>query len=161
MACLPLDGRHADARELVAVTAPAAILAAALELEDADLLTAPVLDDLGGDHRALHRRLAHRDLLAVADQQHVVELEARAGLAREPRNVEDLVGRDLRLDAGDVHDRVHEMTLSSRDSVPELGSAVRGRSGVPGLQPTPMPGGRGVEQEAGFSIMPGEPVSIA
>src|SRR5262252_4373977 len=118
MACLPLDGRHADARELVAVTAPAAILAAALELEDLDLLTAPVLDDLGRHDRALHRRLAHGDLLTVADQQHVVELEARAGLAREPRDVEDLVGRDLRLDAGDVHDRVHVMTRLSLRGTP-------------------------------------------
>src|SRR5262249_36853981 len=107
MAGLPLDGRHADARELVAIAATAAILAPALELEDLHLDAAAVLDDLGRDRGAFPGGAAHRDLVAVADQQHVVELETRARLAGQARDVQDLVGRDLGLNAGDVHDRVH------------------------------------------------------
>src|SRR5262245_7834747 len=99
MTCLPLDGRHADARDLVAVAATPAVLAPALEFEDLELLAAPVLEDLGRDGSTLHRGTADGDLVPVADQQHLVELEARPGLAGEARYVQDLVGRDLGLDA--------------------------------------------------------------
>src|SRR5258706_9832477 len=104
---LARNGGHADPRELAPVATAAAVLAPALELEDLDLLAAKVLDDLGRNRCALHGRAAHGNLVAVAEQEHLVELEARPGLTGEERDVEHFVRRDLRLDAGDVHDRVH------------------------------------------------------
>src|SRR5262249_21419255 len=99
MAGLPLDRGHADARDLVAMTATTAVLAPALELEDPELLAAPVLEDLGGHGSTLHRRTADGELVAVPDQQHLVELEVGARLASEARHVQDLVGHDPGLDA--------------------------------------------------------------
>src|SRR5688572_27428989 len=101
------DGGHADARELAPVSATAAILAPALELEDPDLLAAQVLDDLGGDAGALHVRLADGDLVAVPEHEDLIELELGPRFARQMRDLEHLVLGDPGLDAGDVHDGVH------------------------------------------------------
>src|SRR5262249_26271362 len=94
---LSRDRGHADARELVAVAATPAVFTPALELEDLELLAAPVLDDLGGNGGTLHRGTADGDLLAVPHEQHAVERDARSRLAGQAWNVQDLVRHDLRL----------------------------------------------------------------
>src|SRR5580765_7218504 len=147
------DGGDADLRELAAVAAALAVLAPALELEDPDLLAAQVLDDLGRDRGALHRGTAHGDLVAVTQQQHLVELEARPGLTGVQGDVQHLVRPDLGLDAGDVHDRVHGTvdSLAAPGLRPEAfwkdARRVGFRRGAP-----PRPTAGGAEHEARLSI---------
>src|SRR5690606_15407710 len=56
-----------------------AMVLAAAELDDADLVGAAVADDLGGDAGALER-VADLDAVAVAEHEHVVERDLLAGL---------------------------------------------------------------------------------
>src|SRR5262245_9329824 len=106
------DAGHPDARELVAVTAALPKIIPALEFEDAELLSAPVIDYLGGERRTGEERLADGDLVSVRNQHHTVELQLVARLALEAGHVERLVRRHLGLDAVDLDDGVHLASIS-------------------------------------------------
>src|SRR5712691_5260649 len=69
---LSLDAGHANARELVAVAAPLAILAPAFELEDAKLHAAVVIHHFGREACTLHVGLADGDLVAVREHENLI-----------------------------------------------------------------------------------------
>ena len=89
---------------------PAPAVAPTLELEDPQLGPAQMLDHLGGEGGTLYVGLPHRDPVAVAHHEDLVEAERLAGLAGKTRNRDHLVGSELGLDAVDVGDHVHPVS---------------------------------------------------
>jgi hypothetical protein len=82
---------HLQARQVLAVAHALAAACLVLVLEDADLVAAQVLDDLGDDLRSVHQRGA--DLrFAVAAQQQYVEIDLGADVYMQQVDVERLVG---------------------------------------------------------------------
>src|SRR5206468_2356020 len=87
--------------ELLAMPGLAAIPRAAGEAEYAHLLILAVAHDLGRHLRALHRRLAGRDVLAVAREQHLVERDLGARLGFEQGHPDNQTRLGLELLATD------------------------------------------------------------
>src|SRR3954452_24104333 len=102
------DLGHPDARELLAVTGAAAVAALRLELVDAQLGAAQVLDDLGG-HRDLAQLVAEQGL--VPGKEEGLEVELGAGVARQPLDEQGLALLDAVLLATGLDDRVHGFSL--------------------------------------------------
>src|SRR5580765_2037427 len=63
---LCLDRGDLHGSEILPVTVLANVVLAEPELEHDELVAAPLLDDLAGDLRARHERLADRDVRAIA-----------------------------------------------------------------------------------------------
>src|SRR5690606_32660291 len=86
-----------------------AVVLAAAELDDADLVRTAVADHLGGDAGALER-IAELHALAVAQHQDVVELDLAAGFGFEQFDAQGLaLHHAVLLTAGDnncVHDQI-------------------------------------------------------
>src|SRR5262249_12131201 len=86
---------------VLAVPVLAPVLVPPLFLEDDDLVGAAVLDQLGADRGALDERRAGRRLGALADHQHLGELDRRARLADELFDRDDIaLGDPVLLAAG-------------------------------------------------------------
>src|SRR5712691_2563462 len=87
----------------------AAVIVPPLFLEDDDLVAAALLDQFGADRGAGQERRAGGHLGAVADHQHLSQLDRRAGLAGELLDRDDVVRGDLVLFAAGAdhceHDR--------------------------------------------------------
>src|SRR5271166_292046 len=100
------DGLDLDDGKLLAVTLLALVSLAFLLLEYDDLISAPVLENLRGDHGAGERGLAHLEIRALARGKHVPYLDSRAGFrVREAVHDEDVALRygellPLSLDGG-------------------------------------------------------------
>src|SRR5690606_16441098 len=112
-----------------------AMVLAAAELDDADLVGAAVADDLRGDGSALER-VAELDAVAIAQHQDVVELDFAAGfvLAEQLDAKRLAFHHAVLLTAGD-HDCVHDQTSSVVIVVVSLSHAAPGqlradRSGI-------------------------------
>ena len=75
-------------------------------LERDDLRPAALLDHLGRDRRAAHRRAAELDVVA-ADYQHFAELDDLAGLALDLVDLKHVVGSNPVLLAAGFDDREH------------------------------------------------------
>src|SRR5205814_4105570 len=80
---------------ILAVAFLAAVILPPLLLEDDDLVGAALLDEGGADRRTGQQRRAGRHRGAVADHQHLGELNGRARLAIELLNGDDVVRGDL------------------------------------------------------------------
>src|SRR5215472_4707012 len=87
-------GRHdladSEPRELLAVPLLAAVAGLRLVLEDDDLVAFAVLDDLGHDLGARDHRRADGNVRALADHQHLGELDCLTRRSRERLDVERL-----------------------------------------------------------------------
>src|SRR5437899_551659 len=104
-----LDAGDLHGRQVLTVAVLAHVVARVLELEHDELLRAVLADDLGGDLRAADERLADADLAAVSrrDEQHLVEHDLRAGVARELLHRDGLTGLDPVLLSTGLNDSVH------------------------------------------------------
>src|ERR1700760_3993013 len=100
------DAGDLDLGERLPMTTLAAVVLAAPELEDDDLLRAVLRHDLGRDLRALHEGLADRDLVA-ADHQHFLERDARADIAGELLDAEAVAFRNAVLLTAGLDHCVH------------------------------------------------------
>src|SRR5215472_8564746 len=90
--------------QLLAMPLFAAIIVPPLFLEYDDLGRPRLLDDRGADRGATEQRRAGRNFGALADHQHLSELDSRAGLRRELLDRDDVVLGDLvLLAAGPYH----------------------------------------------------------
>jgi hypothetical protein len=87
------------------------VVLAPAQLEDLDLVAAPVRHDRGIDLGARDERGAHLDGIAGADQQHLAEGDLRADLAREGLDPDLLAGLHLVLLAARFDDCVHGTRL--------------------------------------------------
>ena len=86
----------------------AAVLFAPLLLEDVDLAGARLLEDLGEDRGLVHQRGSDSRLGgAVAQHQHLAELDRRAGLAGDALDNDHVVGCDAVLLAAGADDSEH------------------------------------------------------
>src|SRR5690348_15649223 len=83
--------------ELLTVTAMTTIPRAARKPEDAHLLVLAVTHDLGRHLGAFHRRLAGRDVLTVAREQHLIERDLGARLGFEQRHPDNQTRLGLEL----------------------------------------------------------------
>src|SRR5215468_4215270 len=104
---LGLDAGHTNPGEGIAMADAPAIFAAPLELEDAQLGTAQVLDDLDREARTLEIGRPDGDGVPVADHEDLLEADLLAGVAGHARQVERLVRAHLGLVTVDFDDRVH------------------------------------------------------
>src|SRR4030081_3756482 len=96
LSCVPLllspallaegDILDADLGELLPMALLFRVVFATLHLEDADLVALSLLDDLGGDVRALESRRTNVRLVAGGAQDDVVKSDLGSGLAQESRN---------------------------------------------------------------------------
>src|SRR5690606_20937207 len=95
-----------------------AMVLAAAELDDADLVQAAVGLDGGGDLGAFDLRAANGDLLAVAKQEHVADLDAAARFGVQLLDAEGLaLHHAILLAAGNddcVHDRNSSVVIVER-----------------------------------------------
>jgi hypothetical protein len=96
-----------DLRQVLAVAHGAAVMLAPLLLEDLDLVAARLLDEFGRHHGAGNDRGSDLDPGLVDDHEHLVELENVTGLARQPLDLENIVGLDAVLLAARLDDCVH------------------------------------------------------
>ena len=85
--CSDTPYRRADVGDahlsvMLAVRLLPQIVLAAAKFDDRDLVTLAVLLDRGRHLAALEQRLAQAHVIAIGDQQHLVELDGRAGLGR-------------------------------------------------------------------------------
>src|SRR5690606_26531605 len=102
-----LDGLDAQLREGLTVSLLAAVVLAALDLEDDDLLRAVLSHDLGHDLGARHVGLA--DLGGVAaDHEDLVELDGATHVSRELLDTEAVALAHSVLLAARLDDCVHE-----------------------------------------------------
>ena len=86
------------------MTLLAPVIMPPLFLEDDDLSRPALLNDSRADHRTRDQRRAGRNLGALAQHQHLGELDGVAGLAREPFDGDQIVLGDLvLLAAGSDH----------------------------------------------------------
>ena len=85
----------------------AAVVLAALLLENHDLRAAGLLDDLADNSGAVHQRLAGCCLFAFADEQHLVESDLVARFSFQLFDNQNVVLRDLVLLAACLDDSVH------------------------------------------------------
>src|ERR1700677_3568720 len=103
---LNCDGLDLYDRKLLSVALLALIALPLLLLEYDDLITAFVLEDLGGNGGSRQRRLADLEISALAGGQHVPDLDRGSGLGvREAVHDEDIALGDgellsLCLDSG-------------------------------------------------------------
>src|SRR5215475_10168487 len=118
---LSLDRGDLHRRVVLTMPVPADVVLAAAELEHDELVAAALLDDLAGDLGAGDGRLADRHAAAIArgHQQHLVEHDRRAGIARELLDHHGLAGLDpvllsTRLDHG-VHDKSPQKAFGIAD----------------------------------------------
>src|SRR5207248_7288236 len=117
----------------MAVLAP--VILPPLFLENDDLVGAALLDQGGADRSAIKQRRAGRDLSAVADHQHLAELDRSAGFAGELLDGDHIVlGDRVLLAAGADHCK-HNWTdigWRARRGKPRLGKRGPGRPPRPG-----------------------------
>src|SRR5262245_46167337 len=104
---LDRDARDANPRQRVPMTLTLAKIIPAFVLEDPKLGAAQVLDHLGRALGALHERLAHGDLVAVAHHEHLIERQLVPRLAGKARDLEHRLGCQASLHTVDAGDRVH------------------------------------------------------
>src|SRR5260370_22873707 len=101
--------RHGPQHGLgLAMAVLAAVIVPPLFLEDDDLVGAAMLDQGGADRRAIEKRGAGRHHGAVADHQHLAELNRRARLAGELLDGDHIVLGDLVLLAAGADDCEHD-----------------------------------------------------
>src|ERR1700712_3033003 len=108
------DLGHADARELLAVAHLATVAPLGLELVDAQIGGAQVLDDLGG-HGDLAQLVAEQGV--VSREQEGLQVELGAGVARQPLDEEGLALFDAVLFAPGLDDRVHKSLVTPPKSL--------------------------------------------
>ena len=91
-----VDVRDDELRVKLAMALRAAVLLAALHLDDEDLVAAALADDLGVDERARDVRLSERQLLAIgtAHEENLSELHGAADFTFEFFDLEDLARLD-------------------------------------------------------------------
>src|SRR5690554_1302420 len=98
------DVSDADTRQILTVPQSAAVVLAALLLEDGDLLAASLLDNLGAHDGAGHGRRADGHTIVAAHQQHLFKLQAGPSLSGQALYLEHLVlGDPILLAAGFDH----------------------------------------------------------
>src|SRR5204862_921048 len=91
----------------------------------------------GREARALEKRLAEGDLVAIRHQQDLVEREFVAGLALKTGDREDLVRRDAGLDAVDADDGVHlSFLLGTQAFAPETSDRLASDARTPSTPQT-------------------------
>src|SRR3981081_3160079 len=100
------DILDADLGELLSMALLFRVVFATLHLEDDDLVALSLLDDLGGDVRALESRRTNVRLVAVGAQDDVVKSDLGSGLARESRNSDRFAGFGAVLFSARSYDRV-------------------------------------------------------
>src|SRR5690242_972797 len=100
------DVVDANLGEALPMTALARVVLSALVLEDDDLLTATVLDDLTGDPGTVECRNSGAHATAVGAEEHVIELDVGARLTDERRNSICSARFDTELLAAGSDDRV-------------------------------------------------------
>src|SRR5208282_305289 len=117
IAC-PLGSAGADAGDAqhgqrLAVAALAAVIVAALFLEDQHLVVELLFQHLGGDRGARNERHARLDRRTfVADHQHLVQCHGRARLGRELLDEDHVVLGDSILFSAGADDSVHGARLA-------------------------------------------------
>ena len=117
------DLGDAQDREVLAVAVLAAVVVAALLLEDQHLVALALGDDGGADAGAADERRADGDLVAVAEHQHLAELDDLAGVAGQALDLDHVVRGDLVLLAAGADDCEH------LDIAEQCAKGMRGRSG--------------------------------
>src|SRR5678810_1121888 len=81
-----------------------AMVLAATEFHDADLVVAAVAPNLGGHRSAGHVGRADRDVVAVPDHQHLADIDRAAGLGFQEFDAQHLAGNGaVLLAAGNEH----------------------------------------------------------
>src|ERR1700709_1279553 len=100
------DAGYLDAGVLLAVTAPLAVAGLVLVVEDRDLRTLGLAEDLDGDLGTREGRRLRGDRLAV-DQQERGELHCAADCIVTTVQLENLTDTGLELTTTTAHDRVH------------------------------------------------------
>src|SRR3982751_6105704 len=85
-----------------------AMVLAAAEFHDTDLVGAAVLDDLRGDECPGDQRRAERDALAFADHEHLIELDLAADVAGELVDADGFALRHAVLPTACNDDCVHD-----------------------------------------------------
>src|SRR5687767_115967 len=116
---MKIAGSADDAGDLdfgvgLAVRALPQVVLAAAEFDDAHLVTLAMTLH-GGDHfAAAQERRADLDAVALADQQHLVELDIGAGLGRELFHTKDRAFADAILLTTRRNHGVHETLNSGR-----------------------------------------------
>src|SRR5258706_10205985 len=102
-----LDAGDLEHRQVLPVAVLAARVLPPALLEDDDLGAAGLLDHLGGHQGARHQGRADAQGRAVADRQHVGELDLGSGVAREALDRDHVVLGDFVLFAAGLDDCEH------------------------------------------------------
>ncbi len=131
--CLEFDVRDFDAGEFLAVADRAVVAFAAAELEGDDFRGLALLDDLGGDLRALDQRSADLHAGVVGREEDLVECGGLAGLDVEQLDVNDVAGLDAELPAACLDDCVCHMVPLGKKLVGENRTPFSGRQGLSAL----------------------------
>src|SRR4051812_19288619 len=106
LASAEVDVVDADFGEALPVSLLLRVVLPALHLEDNDLVSESVLDDLTRDLGAGERRNTGANVLAIGAKQHIVELDGPAGFTHDGRNAVFLARLDTKLLAAGADESV-------------------------------------------------------
>ena len=115
------DAGDAHDRQILTMAVLAAIVLAALLLEDDDLVATRLLEHLGGDERASDAGLAEGRDGAVVKRENVGEIDVVAGVGQQLLDDDDVILGDFILLAAGTDDREHiEILFFQRSGYPAM-----------------------------------------
>src|SRR6266540_405700 len=134
--CARANRGDLERRERLAVPALASVALAALVFEEDDLLAKALLEDLGFDGHALHRRLAHLDAAAVVREQQRTKCHLGPSGTNELLDAKGFPFGDPVLLSSRCDDGVHVANLSERRSLESRARVSSAGWGLPSVFPS-------------------------